>query len=178
MVLPGKTELRYFGWMNQQHKWGLKLVSRLAGSEHPEDIEKRVEEILGGEGRAVVVYDEDVPSWNAVERAKFRKLRKKYQENDKVSFYSSKPSIEFWFRLHFGYTSRPFQTSVQVVNELRKYLVGYSKTGAYLETEDWLKELDTKLDDACRHAQRLDEDKSLGSSCPFSKLYLLIESLA
>lgn len=49
-------------------------------------------------------------------------------ENNDISLAVSNPAFEFWYLLHFEYTTRPFQNAKALENGLKKYVPEYDKS--------------------------------------------------
>ena len=44
-----------------------------------------------------------------------------------IQLITSNPCFEVWFIEHFRYTTKPFNSSTEVIRELKKYIPNYSK---------------------------------------------------
>lgn len=95
-------------------------------------------QVLNEGGKAIVVFDADVSTWNEVEKGRLAKLRKRYIKNKRVTLCDSLPSIEYWFLLHYANVNRYFGTSKAVVEELMKYIKGFDKTESFLKNQKWV----------------------------------------
>lgn len=63
-------------------------------------IQKKIEEILSGDGIAVCVFDADVTAWDEAEKKRLNAMIKKYASNKNVLICDSMPAIEYWFLIH------------------------------------------------------------------------------
>jgi len=100
--------------------------------------------------------------------------QKKAKDN-KLKVALSTPCFEFWYLLHFLYTTRPFPRCEDVVSELKKHIPDYRKNAAPITL------LLENLDNALANARRLraDNDKT-GSTNPATdvdKLAQILQSL-
>ncbi len=71
-----------------------------------------------------------------------------------------KPSIEFWFLIHYVNRSKYFQNSDAVIRMLRKHISDYNKTGNFLEKQQWVAAMSTdeRQTEACNRATLLSPD--------------------
>ena len=78
---------------------------------------------------AVSVFDLDV------EEKKKQQLyeAKKLAENENVRIVTSNPCFEVWYLEHFGYTSKSFQNSTEVIKDLVKHCPKYQKNSCEIE---------------------------------------------
>lgn len=84
------------------------------------------------------------------------------------------PCFEFWFLLHFVYTTRQFENCEAVKRELRSQLPG----GNYDKSNPPLQELIERTDEACTNATRvLVNRKGADTDDPSTKVHLLVEEL-
>lgn len=44
-----------------------------------------------------------------------------------VEIYSSNPCFELWYLLHFTYSTKPYNSNIEVINKLKKYIPDYEK---------------------------------------------------
>ena len=116
-------------------------------------------------------YDE---VWCVVDRdthADFHDARQLATGND-VTFAVSVPCFEFWYLLHFTYTTRQFANFAELKPELGKHLRGYDKATDYLD------DLLPRLDDAFKNAAQLRRDnEKTGNSSPATDVDLLVKVL-
>lgn len=70
---------------------------------------------------------------------------------DELNLVLDSPSIEYWFLLHFIYTTRDFDTADEAIRELKKYMPGYSKKAG---EQDW-NVLVKSNEEALRNAERV-----------------------
>ena len=50
-----------------------------------------------------------------------------------ISIVSSNPCFEIWYLEHFGYTSKQFSSSAELIRELKKHIPEYSKNKSSFE---------------------------------------------
>jgi hypothetical protein len=80
----------------------------------------------------------------------------------------SAPCFEFWYLLHFEYTSAPFANCDAVIQRLKQHLPDYEKSGEYSEILDDLTQ--TAIDNARKIA-------AVELSSSYTEVYKLIEFL-
>ena len=91
----------------------------------------------------------------------------------------SNPCFEFWYLLHFHYTTKFFKDYPAVKTALNAYLPDYEKAG------DVYAQLSGHTTDAIQNAQRIEQyhiqngsNKPFGIAVnPFTDIYQLVESL-
>lgn len=174
IIGAGLTERWYFAHMNDLLNLRVKIRPRFFGHENIFALEKRIEQVLRDEGRAIVVFDADVSTWNDEEKKKLTALRKKYARSRNVMLCDSLPSIEYWFLLHYQNTNRHFGTSDAVIEALKKNIPDFDKTDAFLKNVKWVAEMnaDGKLETAYARAKSFGNE---GES--YTQLPLLFEAL-
>ena len=130
--------------------------------------------MLDDEGLAIVVFDADVSSWNAIESQRLQDLKRRYDKNKRVILCDSMPSIEFWFLIHFISTNKFYGTSKAVIKELIKHISKFEKTESFLSSPKWVAEMckDRKFENAYSRAKKFGMD---GAS--YTNLWKAIEYL-
>lgn len=132
----------------------MKIRPRFFGKETVFTLEKKLTEVLKNGGRAIVVFDTDVSTWNKAEKERLEAMRKKYARNNRVLLCDSLPSIEYWFLLHYANTNRHFGTSNAVISELSKHIREFDKTETFLKNPKWVDEMsaDGRIESATQRA--------------------------
>jgi len=155
IIGAGLTERWYFTHLQTMYGLRIKLRPRFFGSETVHSLEKRIAQVLSDEGKAIVVFDADVSTWNDTEKQRLTAFRKKYANNSQVLICDSLPSIEFWFLLHFCQTNRHFGTSKAVIADLKKYINNFDKTETFLKNRKWVEDmsLNGRIEQACQRAK-------------------------
>ena len=93
---------------------------------------------------------------------------------NKIGVCLSVPSFEFWYLLHFIYTTKPFEDSDAVIHELEKYL----KNHTYLKNSPPMDELMPVLETAIRNAEKVRKNKHrTGQDNPGTDVDLLVSEL-
>ena len=187
-----QTEPKYFAhYRNRQTNIDIRVVgSRSSGGEtdYLSLLRKAVEyqnknEISVSDGDAVwVVADADVnynnPDPIAAKDHLLSKARK-MAESKGIHIAISNPCFEFWYLLHFQYTTKFLRDYPAAKSALTAYLPDYEKT------DDVYTKLSEHTTDAIQNAKRVEQyhiqngdNKPFGIAVnPFTDIYQLVESL-
>lgn len=141
IIGAGITEKYYFSHLHDLFNLKIKIRPRFFGNENIYTLEKRIGKVLDEGGKAVVVFDADVSTWNEAEKERLAELRKKYTRNKRVTLCDSLPSIEYWFLLHYANINRYFGTSNAVKKELTKHIKDFDKTESFLKNQKWVADM-------------------------------------
>lgn len=154
IIGAGITEKWYFTHLQAKYRVRMKIRPRFFGKETVFTLEKKLAEVLKDGGRAIIVFDADVSTWNKAEKERLETMRSKYAKNSRVLLCDSMPSIEYWFLLHYVNTNRHFGTSKAVITELAKHIKEFDKTEAFLKNQKWVDEMsaDNRLENAVQRA--------------------------
>ncbi len=154
IIGAGITEKWYFTHLQAKYRVHMKIRPRFFGKETVFTLEKKLTEVLKNGGRAIVVFDTDVSTWNKAEKERLEAMRKKYARNNRVLLCDSLPSIEYWFLLHYANTNRHFGTSKAVILELSKHIREFDKTETFLKNPKWVDEMsaDGRIESATQRA--------------------------
>ena len=104
---------------------------------------------------------------NALDKAKGKKI---------IPILSN-PAFELWYLLHFGFTSKSFNSNQELINNVKKHIPNYTKSS------DVFEELFPKTDDAISNAKKLAkfQEKENPELSPLHKtntdVYKLVETL-
>lgn len=149
------TEQFYFKHIRSIFEYRYVLKPYFFGTTSLNEMERKIIEVVEGNGIAVCVFDVDVSVRNKAGQEKLKRLLHKYKKKPNVIFCQSMPSIEFWFLIHYQNTNRHFSNAAAVEGELKKHLENYEKTGHFLERDHWVRELcsDGKLVNAIERAK-------------------------
>ncbi len=96
---------------------------------------------------AVSIFDLDL------DESKIKQLKdaKEQSINGNVCIISSNPCFELWYMEHFGYTSKAFNSSAELIRDLKKCIPEYRKNQCDYEL------LQPHTDEAIVNCKRLDE---------------------
>ena len=151
-----KTERIYFEAMRGAYKLRAVDVEVVGVGGAPitavdRALELRAEQRRGSRGSGEApfdavwcVFDTEIPHENpslppAIDKARANGL----------SLAISNPSFEFWYLLHFVFTTKSFHKSDEVCDDLRAHIAGYVKTRSYWD------QLSPRTDTAIEHAKRI-----------------------
>lgn len=160
IIGAGITEKWYFSHLQALFNLKIKIRPRFFGNENINTLEKRIGQVLDEGGKAIVVFDADVSTWNDIEKERLVKLRKKYSKNKRVTLCDSLPSLEYWFLLHYANINRYFGTSKAVIEELVKYIKDFDKSESFLKNQKWVVDMsnEDRLNIAYQRAKLLGTD--------------------
>jgi len=187
-----QTEPKYFAhYRNRQTNIDIRVIGRRTrggGNEYPtpsrqEGGYQNKNQISVSDGDAVwVVADADVnynnPDPIAAKDSLLSKARK-LADAKGIHIAISNPCFEFWYLLHFQYTTKFFKDYPAVKTALTAYLPDYEKAG------DVYAQLSEHTTDALQNAKRVEQyhiqngsNKPFGIAVnPFTDIYQLVESL-
>lgn len=154
IIGAGITEKWYFTHLQAKYRVRMKIRPRFFGKETVFTLEKKLTEVLKNGGRAIIVFDADVSTWNKAEKERLEIMKSKYAKNNRVLLCDSMPSIEYWFLLHYVNTNRHFGTSKAVIMELVKHIKEFDKTETFLKNQKWVDDMsaDGRLESAAQRA--------------------------
>lgn len=160
IIGAGITEKWYFSHLQALFNLKIKIRPRFFGNENINILEKRIGQVLDEGGKAIVVFDADVSTWNEIEKERLVKLRKKYSKNKRVTLCDSLPSIEYWFLLHYANINRYFGTSKAVIEELVRHINDFNKSESFLKNQKWVVDMsnEDRLNMAYQRAKLLGTD--------------------
>lgn len=161
IIGAGITEKWYFSHLQALFNLKIKIRPRFFGNENINTLEKRIGQVLDEGGKAIVVFDADVSTWNEIEKERLVKLRKKYSKNKRVTLCDSLPSIEYWFLLHYANINRYFGTSKAVIEELVRHINDFNKSESFLKNQKWVVDMsnEDRLNMAYQRAKLLGTDR-------------------
>ena len=174
-----RTETGYFNQFNREQKeYRINFVS--CNETDPIHLVKKAETAWQSEkcdaefGDLVYcVFDTDTDSIK--QREIDEAIRQAGRSN--VGIVLSNPCFEVWFILHFGYTSKQFQSNEEVLRELRKNIPDYEKSA------DVFSCVQDKTEKAIQNAKRLEQFHAenhdrRGIECnPGTEVYKIVEKL-
>lgn len=160
IIGAGITEKWYFTHLHSKYNVRMKLRPRFFGKETIFTLEKKLMEVLKDGGKAIIVFDADVSTWNDKEKERLATMRTRYANNKDVLLCDSLPSIEYWFLLHYTNTNRHFGTSKAVITELVKHIKDFDKTETFLKNQKWVDDMsaDKRIEQAYERAKAFGND--------------------
>ncbi len=179
IIGAGITEQWYFKHLQTLREYSVKIKPRYFGRENAVKLDKLVDKVLKEEGFAIVVFDADVAQRNDKERQMVERMKSEYANNKDVLFCDSLPSIEYWFLLHYKGVGRLFNTSNEVVKEIKKYNSQFDKSEKFLKNDSWVRQLceGERLKQAIDRCKQQEDKVNRGESVSYSKVYKAIELL-
>lgn len=140
------------------------------------DVVKFIKNEIGkeDEDKYYVVFDTDI---NKGLQSEINKAKEIAKENN-IEIITSTPSFEIWFRLHFGYTAKLYNSSDDLINDLGRKIKGYKKNINVYSI------IERKTDEAIKNAKKLEKHHlELGrvldnDICnPYTGTYKVVEEL-
>lgn len=172
----GQTEQHYLDHLKTINGYGYSIKPSLFNRITLDEAGDIIEELLSsGCNKIIYLTDYDTVVSDG-KLHQFCKLEKKYKASEKVIICESMPSIEFWFLMHFQYTTREFGSAGEVEKALKKYIPDYKKEQrSFLSKQEWVKFLcsENKMDCAIMNAEKLmkiKEQGNVGTNFPFTKV--------
>ncbi len=156
VIGAGITEKWYFRHIKVLSGLKIDVKPKYFGSDIAYDMRKLVESVLSMGGRVICVFDMDTTQWDEAEKERKERFMAEYRKNPDVILCDSKPSIEYWFLLHFEKTNRYFGTSEKVIDALKRYMP-FEKNEKFLSQISWVEEMvsDKRYQKALKNADEL-----------------------
>ncbi len=167
-----KTEQNYFRSTKNRWKIGRLTIAAANESTAPINIvEKAVARRDEFKERKRIEFDQVWCVFDHDEHETFDKaLTEAAKNNIQVAF--SIPCFEFWYLLHFEYTTRPFRDFSEVARQLKKHLASYNKDTDYTE------QLFPRMEEAIANALKVRDDlKKTGAERPITNVDRLMNIL-
>lgn len=160
VVGEGITEWHYFHSLKQTEKLLYQLKPSLPKHSDYREIFKKAQQLAAeGYDRVYCVVDLDVSqSLGPKVQARYEKTKLKLLGIPDVFIFETMPCTEYWFLLHFhDYSTRIYPSFESLAAELKHFLPGYEKSGAYFRRSKIYKKLKESgdLEKACNTAKRL-----------------------
>lgn len=176
----GFTEQLYLKHLKNYKNYRYGIRPSLFDDIGIENAERIIDELLdSGCDRIVFLTDCDTII-NQNKRSSFKKFVEKYKDVEEVIICDSMPCIEYWFLLHFIFTTKEFCSYDEVVRELKRYIEDYSKKKVYLEKDKWFRKLiyNNGLERAYSNAKKGVDSlhlNNVGKFFPYTRIYELID---
>lgn len=176
----GITEQWYLSHLKKDKDYSFSIRPSLFADIGIEKAEGIIDELLSGGCDQVTFLTDHDTIVNQGKKAEFDKLLSKYEDVEEVLICDSMPSIEYWFLLHFAYTTKEFVNCDEVVRDLKNHTADYSKKKSYLEKDKFFKQLTSNggLNKAISNATKGLKQYNKGCNgehFPFSKMHLAIQ---
>lgn len=182
VVCPGKTEQGYIKSVKDDRYRGMHidLVPKLGKADKfSAGFDFIKGEYSRGEPNRICIYVNDMDSIVAQDR------KKQYEEakhkalkasRGELKVIESMPCIEFWFLLHFYYTSKYYPTFESLKQEIKKSIPSYDKT------EVWAQKIYSILKDntdaaICNSKKSMAQKLCNEGDCSYTNMHELFETL-
>jgi predicted Zn-dependent protease len=138
IVGEGLTERFYFQHLKNDKNYKYTLAPHLFEQNSFYKINKIIEELFRNSKKTtvIVVFDLDVVSNDNKVKKSFDNFIKQYEHKENVILCGTKPSIEYWFLLHFVNITRELSSN-EAIKELKKHINDYKKEQEYLQKDKW-----------------------------------------
>lgn len=155
IIGEGITESIYFSQMRQEEDLQFTVKPDYGKNSSVESIVEKALDFLEKEFDIVFcVTDMDEMTRNQNLMDKYINLKKKHG-SDRLVFIETNPCMEFWFLLHYTFTTKAFNNYKQLAKLLKKYLPAYDKTEKYLSGSKIYLQLKPKQANARNNAEQI-----------------------
>jgi len=176
----GQTEHYYFKHLKEIKGYRYSLRPYFFASISLSEADRLIDDLLNsGINKVFFITDYDTVV-NQNTQQQFNSLINKYKTINEVLILETMPSIEFWFLLHYQFTTRPFLNASEAEVVLKRYLPNYNKKIAYLKDPQWVEELcsNNKTESAINNARKglkTKDEGNIDSHFPFTNIHIGIE---
>ena len=177
----GRTEQFYLKHLKEIKGYGYAIKPSLFNRLTIEEAEGTIDDLRSGGANKIIYLTDYDTIINQHKKRKFNELRKKYIKLPEVMICETMPSIEFWFLLHYHYTTKAFRNAAEAEQALRKHIPDYAKgKDSFLKNCKWVEQLisNGKMEQALNFAQKIMDKKSkesIGAHFPYTKLHRAIK---
>ncbi|MGQ1786904.1 MULTISPECIES: RloB domain-containing protein [unclassified Saccharicrinis] len=176
----GITEQWYLSHLKKHKGYRFSIRPSLFADIGIENAEGIIDELLSGGCDHITFLTDYDTIVNQGKKVEFERFVSKYKDVEEVLICDSMPSIEYWFLLHFNYTTKEFVNCDEVVKDLKTHIVDYSKKKTFLKKDKWFKQLineeglNNAIGNASKGLKKYNKG-GVGEYFPFSKMHLAIE---
>jgi hypothetical protein len=141
-----------------------------------EELIKFIDSEIGREDtdKYYAIFDTDV---NQNKQSQINEAQKIAEKNG-VEIITSTPTFEFWYLLHFGFTTKKFTSSEEVQKDLKKKITGYTKN---MNTYSILKKSTLKAINNAKQVEKyhlsFGQDLDNENCNPYTGVYKVVEEL-
>ncbi len=155
IIGEGITESIYFTQMKQQEELKFIVKPDMGKYSDMESIVDKALDFLNKEYDMVFcVMDMDEMVKNRILMEKYERLKQEHG-SDQLIFIENNPCMEFWFLLHFTFTTKTFGSYKQLSTSLKKQLPDYAKTKKFLYGNNIYSQLKPYQTDARNNAEKI-----------------------
>ena len=183
IIGEGETEWWYFETLRIACRYKFKVAPDFPQHSDIPHMAKLAEDYVRRETDYVVcLVDMDRLLQLPTEMATYQKLKKKSSSN--VIWIETNPCTEFWFLLHFlpQISTKHYETSEDVLLDLKRYMPGYEKTARYFRKNNLYKYLTENgdLQRAIGYAEKLSRRSKANPEdrMAYSQMNLVFELIA
>lgn len=183
IVGEGHTEFFYFNDYRITERKNIKIKPELPKHTDIRSIVKTARGLIEhGYDHVYCVFDLDRILSNEKENEEYSKLKNQNRKNIGITFFESMPCFEFWFLLHFKYSTKQHESCSTCVDDLKKYIHDYDKNREYQRKSQFysLMKENGKLKIAMENSKRIYDESNneiTNGSQSYSMMHILLEEL-
>ncbi len=189
ILVDGQTEAWYLQMLKRNEpSLGVDIKPELPAKKTLEAQYERVCELSTMYDKVYWIIDLDVvlresrqaPKGRSKAILEFDKWMKQIERYDNVTVIINNPCLEFWFLLHFEYTTKGFTACANAEKQLKTYLSKYEKTEKFFtkQNNDIYLQLKPYLEQAIRNANSLPPFSHDDVNQSLSEMYKLFDELS
>ena len=171
IIGEGITEQIYFNQLRISERLSIRIKPEIPYSTDITGIIKKAEVYKNASPANkvfCVIYLDRIHSDKA-EKKKYVNIKKNHNNSKQIFFFETNPCFEFWFLLHFEYSSREYANCKNLTGKLIKCIPDYSKTEEYLRNKNLYNILKEKLPEAVSNSKKLEENH-VNTKCDIYKI--------
>jgi len=188
IVIDGETEFWYLQMLKRNERTiKVDIKPEIPQKKKLSEQYKRVRELSCDYDRVFWIVDLDVILANSTISDKkecilddFLRYQTDFENNyTNILVIINQPCLEFWFLLHFEYTTQLFSNCGEAERKLRKYITGYVKSEKFFTKQDndiYLR-LKSKLSDAISNSKKIGPFKKESPNRGLTEMYKLFETI-
>lgn len=141
-----------------------------------EDLISFIDKEIGREenDKYYAVFDTDV---NQNKQSQINKAKRLAEDNG-VEIITSTPTFEFWYLLHFGYTTKMYNSSEEVIEDVIDKIEGYTKSmNTYLLIKENMRDAINNAKKVEKHHLDLGQALDNENCNPYTGAYKVVEEL-
>jgi len=187
LVVDGDTEVWYFQMLKRNEKsLTINIEPKIPQKKKLSEQFKKVTELAEDYTKVFWIIDFDTinsetnatPKGQKTPLQEFNEYTEKLKKKSNIVIIVNNPCLEFWFLLHFIFSTKFFPKCYDAEKELKKYLIDYEKTRRYFTKDgnDIYLKLKPSLKQAINHSNRYRKfNKSLANH-GISEMHLFFDT--
>lgn len=173
-----KTEKYYFDELAKYYDINSRNIKIIGGGGNPTNIAKKAEQQYNASKNDRIPFDKVYCVFDKDSHADYQRALAQLENKEKFETIVSVPCFEYWLLLHYRDSAKPYEKKGnksacdQVIDDLRKFLSGYSKGNR--NTFSMVRE---KTQIAQKRANELSRDAQNRNYNPHTNVHKLVEHL-